>query len=156
MKNSIIRSLYLYIFALTGLAMTVIGSAIMINVVLKQYVFIYAEESRKITPEYYIDKPTMGFDSNEMDVDTAIKLSENGEYIGLSESQIESLDSWIADYEEYKVAIKAQREARANVDYLKESRQKSMSGSLAVMLVGIPLFIIHWALIVKDKRREEE
>ena len=156
MKNSMIRSLYLYIFALTGLAMTVIGAAIMINVVLKQYVFTYSDESRRITPEYYIDKPMMEFNSNEMDIDTALKLSENGENIGLSESQITSLNNWIEDYEEYKVEIKAQREARSKVDYLKESRQESMSGALSVMLVGLPLFIIHWTLIVKDRRKEEE
>lgn len=156
MKNSVIRSLYLYIFALTGLAMTVIGCAIMINIVLKQYVFTYSDESRRITPSYYIDKPMMEFNSNEIDVDTATKLAENGEYIGLTEAQVSSLNQWIADYEEYREQRKEMEESRANIDYLKESRQESMSVSLSIILVGLPLFIIHWSLIVKDRKREDE
>ncbi len=155
MKNNVIRSLYLYIFALTGLAMTVIGCAIMINIVLKQYVFTYSDQSRRITPSYYIDKPTMEFNSNEIDVDTATKLAENGEYIGLTEDQISSLNQWIVDYEEYRVQRKEIEEARSNIDYLKESRQESMSVSLSIILVGLPLFIIHWSLIVKDRKRED-
>ncbi|NCC70057.1 hypothetical protein EOM09_00540 [bacterium] len=156
MKNSVIRSLYLYIFALTGLAMTVIGCAMMLNIVLRQYVFTYSDESRRINQSYYIDKPIMEFDSNEIDVDTATKLAENGEYIGLTEDQINSLDQWIKDYEEYRAQVKLNEELRNNIDYLKESRQETMSIALSIILVGLPLFIIHWTLIVKDRKREDE
>jgi len=156
MKNSGIRTLYLYIFALTGLAMTVIGCAIILNIILKQYVFTYSDESRRITPEYYIDKPMMEFNSNEMDINTATKLTENGEYIGLTDEQINSLNQWIEDYEEYRLQIKENKESRSNIDYLKESRHESMSVSLSIILVGLPLFIIHWSLIVKDRKREDE
>ncbi len=155
MKNNGIRTLYLYIFALTGLAMTVIGCAIILNIVLKQYVFTYADESRRITPGYYIDKPMMEFNSNEMNIDNAIKLTENGEHIGLSESQISSLNQWIEDYEDYRSQIKKNEESRSDIDYLKENRQRDMSSSLSIILVGLPLFIIHWSLIVKDRKKEE-
>ncbi|MCF7795810.1 hypothetical protein K9M42_01845 [Patescibacteria group bacterium] len=156
MKNSVVRSLYLYIFALTGLAMTVIGCAIMLNTVLKQYVFTYSDESRKINQSYYVDKPVMEFNQNEIDVDTATKLAENGEVIGLTEDQIDSLNQWIEDYEEYRVQVKKNQELRSNVDYLKESRHESMSISLSIILVGLPLFIVHWSLIVKDRKKDSE
>ena len=98
----------------------------------------------------------MEFDSSKIDVDTATKLTENSEYIGLTEDQINSLDQWIKDYEEYRAQVKLNEELRNNIDYLKESRQETMSIALSIILVGLPLFIIHWTLIVKDRKREDE
>jgi hypothetical protein len=52
MKNPIIRTIYLYLFALIGLAMLVVGTARIIDVGLKAWVFTEADNN-----EYYEPRP---------------------------------------------------------------------------------------------------
>jgi len=54
MKNPIIRTIYLYLFALVGLATLVIGTARIINVGLKAWIFTEADRQ-----DYYYPRPAI-------------------------------------------------------------------------------------------------
>ena len=44
MRNPIIRTIYLYLFSLVGLGMLVVGSAMIINLALKTWIFTKADQ----------------------------------------------------------------------------------------------------------------
>ena len=151
-NKSVIRTIYLYLFALVGLGMTVVGSAMLVNILLKQYIFTYSQIDRI----RYSEKPMMGFKIDTLDLDEAEELKENGECLGLSEKNIESINKWTEDYEEWSILEEERKEFEENIDYNKQNRQRETSGALSTIIIGIPLFLFHWITIVKDKRREEE
>ena len=56
-KNSLIRTIYLYIFACLGLVLLTVGSVGFLNMGLKAYVFTKAEDEEKM---YRVSVPTKG------------------------------------------------------------------------------------------------
>jgi hypothetical protein len=63
----------------------------------------------------------------------------------LTEEQRALIRQWLADYEQW-------REARAAMDPVASQRQRDASTSLALMLVGLPLYIVHWRMIQRRAR----
>lgn len=105
-KNSIIRTIYLYVFACLGLVLLTIGSVGFLNMGLKAFVFTKAEDDQKI----YRVQPSV----KELNGEEPAKIIE--------------------------------------VDYVASRRHKDASMNLALMLIGLPLYLYHWTIIKRESQ----
>lgn len=111
-KHSLIRTIYLYLFALIGLVLLVVGTVNFINMALKAYVFTQAEEQER----FYNKRPL---------------LPEGAEREVLEE-------------------------INEDFDPIISRRHREASRNLSMIIVGLPLFLYHWAVIRREIRRKEE
>lgn len=130
----LIRTIYLYIFALLGLVFLIIGAIRFIDMGLKAYVFTKAEQAEKY--ERYIATPC------GLEIKRIEEVQESGE---LTETEKESLKAWLADYQEQK-----------DVNYVTVRRHQDAAINLSFILVGLPLYLYHWSIIKKETKKKEE
>ena len=141
-----VRTVYLYLFALVGLAITVIGATMLVNLALKAWIFTEADSNNY----YYVERPpSLVFDK---DVETVEALKDCGEDCALSDTQLKQIDSWLAEYQWWLENTKEEQQ----VDYRKQQRQRQASTALSMIIVGIPLYMYHWTTIKRDRRKKKE
>jgi hypothetical protein len=145
MKNPIIRTIYLYLFALIGLGMLVIGASMIINLGLKAWIFTKADQQ-----ETYIERP-MPISVNR-EFEAVEKLEVCSDKCELTENQKEAIGSWLEDYEEQQ----NQNKDRDPDFYISRNRQRDASTALSLILIGLPLWLFHWFIIKRDLRRKED
>lgn len=144
MKDNFIRTVYLYLFALVGLAVLVISVAQLVDLGLKVFVFKYADAD---TYSYDYGRPmSLAFDPELTKVEN---LSECGTNCNLSESQLEAIDNWILDYKSWQESQKDMEK----VDYKRQSRERQASRAISLILVGLPLYLYHWMVIKRDRKQ---
>ncbi|MFN0151805.1 MAG: hypothetical protein ACKVU1_13990 [bacterium] len=129
-RDSVVRTIYLYIFALLGLVFITIGGVRFVDMGLKAFVFTQADNEQRI----YARQPPMP----AMRPDMERWASSDA----VTEEQRETIQQWLADYENW-------RETSAKLDVVTAQRQRDASTSLAFMIVGMPLYLAHWRLIRK-------
>lgn len=145
MKHPIIRTIYLHLFALVGLALLAIGAYRFIDLGLKIWVFTGAEQETM----FYVKPISIGYDPEY----ASMKSIQNCETkCELNEAQIEAVNSWMKDYDEWK----KKQDAQGDIDYRSQNRQRTASEAIALLLVGLPLYLYHWRLIKKDIKNKEE
>jgi len=144
MRNPIIRTIYLYLFALVGLAMLVIGSSMIINLGLKAWVFTQADSQ-----DNYMSQPAPLYFVNEMK--TAQELKVCSDKCELTATQKEQINNWLLDYESWK---QQQKNTDPNI-WVVRNRQRQASTALSLILIGLPLWLFHWSVIKKDNKKEE-
>jgi len=142
--NQWIRTVYLYLFALVGLAISVIGLVMLINLGLKAWVFTKADIQNR-----YIEKPVPL--SLDRDLQTVQDIQSCSEVCELSDTQKQQIAIWLADYDTWRANLDSQQE----IDYVTSSRQQQASTAIAMIIVGVPLYLYHWAVIKRDRRKEE-
>ncbi len=143
MKNPVVRTIYLYLFALVGLGMLVIGCSMIINLGLKTWIFTRAdqvENVRRPLPLYLRDS----------DVQSVEALKACGDKCELTEKQKQQIKNWLNDYENWQKSEKS----RDPKFYITRSRQRQASTAISLILVGLPLWLFHWTTIKKDVKRE--
>jgi len=140
-KYPIIRTIYLYLFALVGLALLTIGTARLIDLGLKAYVFTKADIEDVSMPPM----PSPYFDQN-------IRLFENlqncQDKCNLTLEQKQQITNWLEDYKKWQKGPK--------VSYQTSSRHRQASSSLSMIIVGLPLYLYHWITIKEDIKRKKE
>ena len=90
-RHSLIRTIYLYLFALVGLALLIVGVVRFLDMGLKAYVFTKAEDTERLGQRYYYSGP--------------ISVEKLEGYQGseeLTEEEKTVLKEFLADYEEWK------------------------------------------------------
>jgi len=141
MKNEkhhpLVRTIYLYLFALVGLALLTIGAVRFVDMGLKAFVFTKAEELQRL---YEAMPPLTPYLPEPIE-----KLQEGGE---LSEEAKATIKQWLADYEDWK-------ERRSKIDPVTARRHRDASSNLALIFVGLPLYLFHWRIIRRETRSEE-
>lgn len=145
-KNTWIRTIYLYLFALVGLALIVIGSVRLLDLGLKIFIFKEADKPEEVQriyppfpPERFLEPSSVSKDQKTTD----IALSEETEKVSAIEK--DALNRWLIDYEEWKTSYES-------IDYVRSRREREASNSLAFIIIGIPLYLYHWAVIKRDRR----
>ena len=133
-KHPLIRTIYLYLFTLLGLTLLIIGTVRFLDMGLKMFVFTKAEEPEKIQRMYYPSLPI-----------PIAKIEQYQESEELTEEEMVTVKNWLADYEKWQ-------EEEGKIDYLTSKRHREVSTSLAMLLVGLPLYLYHWRLIRKETK----
>ncbi len=135
---SIVRTIYLYIFALLGLIFTIIGTVRFVDMGLKLFVFTKAEEQQRISYKQPIAEPYQL---------QRIKDVQNDE--GFTEEEKEIIREWLEDYQEWK-------ENAEKIDYANIRRHQDASSSFSFILVGLPLYFYHWKIIKTETRENKK
>ncbi len=135
-KISWIRMVYLYLMTAIGLIVFIIGSVTIINTGLKAFVFKQADYN-------YDNKPNEIYLQKSISQTEELKTCEN-----LTEEDRANIESWLKDYQGWQ-------ENSKNYNPVASNRQREASTAIAMILVGFPIYFIHWAIIKKEKHSEE-
>ncbi|HDZ54555.1 MAG TPA: hypothetical protein ENI19_02255 [Candidatus Nealsonbacteria bacterium] len=135
----LIRTIYLYLFALLGLVLLIIGGVRFVDMGLRAFVFTKAEEEQRLLRK---EPPYMPYSIQKIE-----ELQENEER--LSEEEKAAIGQWLTDYKDWQ-------ERRSKIDYLTSKRHRDASVNLALILVGLPLYLYHWRIIRKETKNREE
>ncbi len=138
-KKSTIRTVYLYLFSLVGLFLLIISGVRFLDMGMKMFIFTKADVNLY---EYYPPYPSVA-PERVIDEDDSVR-----EMVMLTEIEKEVLQNWISDYSEWK-------KRSAEYDPLSSRRQSEASSSLAMIFVGLPLYLYHWRIIKKDAESKE-
>ncbi len=138
----LIRTIYLYLFALVGLALIIIGSVKFVDMGLKAFIFTQAEQEEKI----YNAQPPM-----PRSIEKIEKIGEEGEQAAVEFSEEERIliSEWLNDYKNWK-------ERSEGVNFVTARRHRQASSNLAMILIGLPLFLYHWGIIRRETRKNRE
>jgi len=135
----LIRTIYLYLFALLGLMLLIIGSVRFVDMGLKAFVFTKAEEEQRLiyqqVPIPYAVRTIEKFQQ---------KIEEEKE-VCLSEEEKINIEHWLADYKDWK-------ERRSKIDPVTARRHRDASLNLAMILIGLPLYLYHWRIIKRETK----
>lgn len=128
----IIRNVYLYLVALIGLVTFVFGSIGIINNVLQNYVF-------QVDDYYYEVYPVRGDMCTQSYPDPTDEAGK----------------TMIAPTEEEITVCREQTELQREKN--RESNVgREFSISIAQILVGLPIWLFHWAIIMREYRKKRE
>jgi len=132
-RYPLIRTIYLYLFALLGLVLITIGTVRFVNMGLKIFVFTQAEEDQYMRyPE-----PSMPY--------AAAPFEKAKEDQALSEEERAQIKTYLEEYKKWK-------EQRDKIDYRLVQRHRDASMNIALILVGLPLYLYHWRIIQKETK----
>jgi len=130
-SHSSIRTIYLYLFALVGLVLLTIGGVRFVDMGLKFFVFTKAEEEQRMI---YL-QPTMYYPIEGLE-----RLQ--GEE-GLSDEEKVLLKQWLQDYKNWQ-------ESTSKINPVTARRHRDASLNLAMILIGLPLYLYHWLTIKRE------
>ena len=141
-KHPLVRTIYLYLFTIVGLALIVSGSVRFLDMGLKMFIFTKADDQQKL--QSYYSSPVVPVASIEK-----IQKYQQSTSSELTAEEKAALKTWLADYQKYQ-------EQASKIDYLASQRQSDASSSLAMILVGLPLYLYHWRIIRKETKEEKQ
>lgn len=143
-KHSWIRTVYLYLFALVGLTLIIIGVVRMLTMALKIFVFREADkvESFQPAPPY---PPYGAIESRPVTKEKGIGEIVVKEKIELTDEEKTTLNGWVIEYNNWQ-------KEQAKINYVKARRQQEAANALAFIIVGLPLYMYHWAVIKRDRK----
>ena len=130
-----VKTIYLYLFSLLGLVLIIIGTVNFLEMGLKAYVFTQADQTERVMEQ----RPVMPHSLEKEDVEN---IKESG---SLSSKQEEEIENWLSSYKEWQ-------EQKEKTDPLTSRRHGEAANNLALIIVGIPVFLYHWRIV----RREQE
>ena len=136
-EHSLVRTIYLYIFTMLGLTLLTIGGVRFVNMGFKALVFKKADLAEELS---YQKPPSVYL------VPQIQRLQEDQK---LSTTEKKQIQQWLVDYQSWK---KQQEE----VNPLTSRRQRDASLNLALILVGLPLYLYHWHVIKQDVRSKDK
>jgi hypothetical protein len=134
-KNSLIRTIYLYSFSLLGLILMVIGSVNFLDMGMRAFIFTKADEG--MNDNYMMSCPPTAVMEKFGKVDGNASESFN-----LTIEDKEMMSMWKQDYKNWKDMPK--------VDYVTQQRHRDASNNLALIVIGLPLYLYHWFVIRKE------
>lgn len=140
-RYPIIRTVYLYLFALVGLTLLIIGSVRFLDMGLRAFIFTKAEEEQR---QFYKTPPIV------MSVEEIERLRKEGEKSeGLTASEKAQLDQLISDYKMWQENIE-------QIDPITARRHRDASINLSMILIGLPLYLYHWSAIKRETKKESQ
>lgn len=129
-SQRVIRTIYLYLFSVVGLVLLVIGAVGMIDMGLKASIFRQADEQRAwmertppMPPGYVVDGAP---------ADSTIDPKARA-----------ALKDWAAQYREWE-------ERGKKIDPVRAQRERDAARNLALLAVGLPLYLYHWRTIRRE------
>lgn len=118
----------------------VIGSVRFIDMGLKAFIFTKADQPERLQKYYVPMAPAVSVER--------LEKSAEEKTITLTEEEISMIKSWLQNYERWQ-------EEESKIDYLASRRQKDASINLAMIIVGLPLYLYHWLIIRKETKEKQ-
>ncbi|MBU1036556.1 hypothetical protein KKF32_00795 [Patescibacteria group bacterium] len=146
-KITWIRPVYLYLMSMIGLVILIIGGITILQLLLKIFIFTNADTdrwSRTMPPELYLETSRSAQEVRE--------LRDCSNQCDFTEEEQKQITAWLADYESWKES----EGELAKIDQRRVNRERQASTSLGMILVGLPLWLYHWSVIKRDKKRDKE
>jgi len=137
-KNPIIRTIYLYMFALLGLVLLTVGAVRFLEMGLKTYVFKMADEEQRLYNRNAISTPY-----------ALTKLESIPSDSRFTDEEVKAVKLWLAEYN-------VQKEKTEKFDYVKAQRHRDASTNLALIIIGLPLYLYHWGVIRRETKKNSE
>jgi hypothetical protein len=129
-SQRLIRTIYLYLFSVVGLVLVVIGAVGMIDLGLKATVFPQADRQRAWMAR---TPPSPPFGGEQAGVpDSSLAPKERA-----------ALAEWSAQYREWQ-------EREMKIDPIRAQRERDAARDLALLAVGLPLYVGHWRTIRRE------
>lgn len=141
-RHPLVRTIYLYLFTIIGLALLVSGAVKLIDMGLKVFVFTKADDDQKLNR--YYNYPISPISSIEK-----LQVYQQSTSSELSAEDKAAIKGIIEEYRKYQ-------EDAEKFDYLASQRQREASNSLAMIMVGLPLYLYHWRIIKKETKEENK
>jgi len=138
-KHPLIRTIYLYLFALLGLVLLIIGGVGFVRMGLEAYVFTKANDEQRL----YSKQPPMPYS-----VEQVQKIADGTTAVKLTADEQTSVHQWIKDYQTWQ-------EQQKDFDVVVAQRQRNAANYLAMILIGLPLYLYHWGVIKKETKEKE-
>lgn len=140
-KYPLVRTVYLYLFSLVGLTLVIIGGVRFIDMGLKAFIFTQADRQESLSYK----QPPIPYPLEKIQ-----GLAESQQStVSLTEAEKTSLAQWLADYKNWK-------DQQEKIDPLTAQRQRDASINLAMILVGLPLYLFHWLTIRRDAKAKNQ
>jgi len=130
-----VRKIYLYLFSIVGLVLLIIGCVSFLNMGLKAFVFTQADEEMRLNFDRPVEKPRF-IESETVKVEGEVQLT-------LTESEKAQLQFIFDENERW-------REKHETIDIVSVNRQQDAATNLALIIVGLPLYLYHWLTIRKE------
>lgn len=127
--------------------MLVVGCSMIINLGLKAWIFTNADSQ-----DNYYSRPAPMYIAEDLEVKTVQELQICSDKCELTATQKEHITAWLEDYEEWQ---NNEKNRDPNV-FVTRNRHRQASTALSLILVGLPLWLFHWAIIKRDIRRNRE
>jgi hypothetical protein len=140
-KHSLIRTVYLYLFSLVGLALLIIGAVGILDMSLRAFIFTQADRQERIFNKQ-LPSPFLEF-NKIANVDEKGQLAKKEGEITLTKGEKKIIDSWIEDYKKWQ-------KEREEFDPVAARREREAATDLSLILIGLPLYLYHWRLIKKE------
>jgi hypothetical protein len=131
-RYPLIRTIYLYIFALLGLVLITIGTVRFVNMGLKAFVFTKADED-----QLHVYEPSLPYAFDRVEKFASATSTDVADQTAAKQ--------WIAEYKTWS-------ERRSKVNYVTMRRHQDASLNIALILVGLPLYLYHWRIIQKETK----
>lgn len=128
--RNVVRTLYLYLFALVGLILLAIGGVRLADMALRATVFTAADQEERIRSRMPPQPPVPA-------------RIGGGAEVALSAEEREWLAQWRRDYERWEEELRS-------IDSVTARRHREASSGLAMILIGLPLYLYHWRLIRRE------
>ena len=133
-----IRTIYLYLFTLLGLVLLVIGGVRFVDMGLKTFIFTKADQEQRIMGKQPFYQP---YSTERLE-----KSQGTAGETEFSDQEKDAIRQWLANYEEWE-------KSRSLVDPVSSGRHRDASMNLALILVGLPLYLYHWRIIKKETKK---
>ncbi len=142
-KKSLIRIIYLYSFSAIGLILLIVGLINFLNMALKAFVFTQA------------DNKAIYYDCVE---NVALKNELNSTFNQEEKNKIKSTNETVCLDNKDKQKIQYLIDKVDNLQKSEEKaqqaivadRQREAARNLAIIIIGLPLYIYHWLTIKKE------
>ncbi len=135
-KAKLIRTVYLYLAALISLIFVAVGTGRLLNTGLKYAIFPEAE--KKSYDQCNQQPPMYGAEAD-------VKNMENA----ATDQQKKKLESLLADYENWKTN-------NFGNACIQPARQNKVIDAITMVLIALPICLLHWRVIKKEKDEKGE
>ena len=130
-RNWTVRTVYLYVATLVGLGLLIAGGVQAFELVLKATILTQADAEEQL----WAKQPPAPYM-----LDTARSLEQVDE---LTPEQKAMVVQWLSDYERWS-------ERQEQLDVVAARRERQAATALALVFVGIPVYLYHWLTIRKE------
>jgi hypothetical protein len=134
--RSWVRTVYLYLVSVIAIILITIAGIRLLDLALKAFVFRAAEQEERLG---YMQPPM------PYALDRVERLQSTDSAAFTADERI-AVRQWLAEYDRWETQ-------RARLDPIAARRQRDASSSLAMLIIGLPLYLYHWGLIRREGRR---